>query len=233
MSLTQLRKELRSLSQTKKIPDYQRFFKTGPGEYAEGDQFLGARVPDQRRLARKYRHLTWTETVTLLKSIYHEERLLALFILIHKFDAGDVLVRGRVYRLYIHHTRYINNWDLVDASAHKIVGPYLQNQDRKILEKLARSENLWERRISIIATFPYIKQGDFGDSLKLAEILLQDPHDLIHKAVGWMLREIGNRDMKTERAFLERHAAAMPRTMLRYAIEKFPQPLRQKYLAIK
>ncbi|MBZ0167381.1 MAG: DNA alkylation repair protein [Candidatus Omnitrophica bacterium] len=233
MALTQLRKDLHSLRQTKKIPDYQRFFKTGPGEYAEGDLFLGVSVPDQRRLAKKYRHLPWTETVTLLKSHYHEERLLALFILIHKFEDGDVLDRGRIYRLYLHHTRYINNWDLVDSSAHKIVGTYLQDQDRKILEKLAHSDNLWERRISIIATFHFIKQGDFGDSLKLAEILLQDPHDLIHKAVGWMLREIGNRDIKTERAFLDRHAARMPRTMLRYAIEKFPQPLRQKYLAIK
>lgn len=233
MSLSQLRKELMDSRDPEKSANYQWFFKTGKGEYGEGDQFLGVTVPEQRRLAKKYRDLSWTDTVTLLKSVYHEERLLALFVLTHKFVNGDELTRGKIFRLYLNSTKYINNWDLVDASAHKIIGPYLQEKDRQILYQLARTGHLWERRISIIATFHFIKQGEYADALKLAEILLNDEHDLIHKAVGWMLREIGKKDLHIERAFLDKHAATMPRTMLRYAIEKFPEPIRKSYMTKK
>lgn len=233
MLLDALKKELRAVRQPDKAAVYQRFFKTGPGEYGEGDRFLGVTVPDQRRLAKKYRDLNWLDTIRLLKSVYHEERLTALFIMTHQFERGDVLTRGRVYRFYLNNTKYINNWDLVDATAYKICGPYLIDKDRAFLDNLARSRDLWKRRISIITTYHFIRHHQFDDTLRLARILLNDEHDLIHKAVGWMLREVGKRDRGLEEEFLDEHAAAMPRTMLRYAIEKFPPQRRKHYLGLK
>jgi len=208
----------------------QRFFKTGPGEYGEGDRFIGVRVPATRRIAREYRNLSLADTLTLLKSDIHEERLLALFVLTHKFQKGTPDEQEVVYGLYLDHTKYINNWDLVDTSAEHIVGAYLQSRSRKPLHALARSEILWERRISIMSTFHFIKNNDFDETLKIAEILVSDTNDLIHKAVGWMLREIGKRDRGKESVFLMKHYRNMPRTMLRYAIEKFPEGTRQQYL---
>ena len=207
----------------------QRFFKTGPGEYGEGDLFRGIRVPALRKLVREHESASFTTLSTLLKSKYHEDRMLALLILVRQFERGDALLRKQIYSLYLKNTRYINNWDLVDLSASNIVGAHLDS-DRSILLKLVKSSSLWERRIAVLATFYFIKRGDFEDTLRLAEMLLDDREDLMHKAVGWMLREIGNRDGAVERRFLDKHYKRMPRTMLRYAIEKFPEPERLSYL---
>jgi 3-methyladenine DNA glycosylase AlkD len=208
----------------------QRFFKTGKGEYGEGDSFLGIRVPATRKLAREYRGLPIEEAAKLLLSPLHEARLLALLILNDSFKRGDDRERERIYRLYLANTSRINNWDLVDSSAEHIVGPYLKERSRAVLRKLARSTMLWERRIAIMATFHFIKGREYDETLAIAEMLLDDREDLIHKAVGWMLREIGNRDIAVEEEFLARHYRRMPRTMLRYAIEKFPEERRLAYL---
>jgi 3-methyladenine DNA glycosylase AlkD len=208
----------------------QRFFKTGPGEYGEGDVFLGIRVPTLRKLIRDYQDLPLAEITELLCSRFHEARLLALLLLVHAYQRGDDHQREQIYTLYLQHTRFINNWDLVDTSAEPIVGRQLWQRSKQPLYALARSELLWERRIAIMATFHYIKQGEFNETLQIAQRLLCDPADLIHKAVGWMLREVGKRDQLTEEAFLRRHYKIMPRTMLRYAIERFPESLRQGYL---
>ena len=208
----------------------QRFFKTGPGEYGEGDRFRGIRVPVQRKVARQFHRLPFDETITLLHSPYHEDRLVALFILVDQFKRGDHATRTRIYDVYLGNTHRVNNWDLVDSSAHLIVGPHLERGDRSILRRLAASPSLWERRIAMMATLHFIKQGEFDDALRIAEQLLYDPEDLIHKSVGWMLREIGNRDRDREEGFLMRHYRDMPRTMLRYAIEKFDEDRRQAYL---
>lgn len=207
----------------------QRFFKTGPGEYGEGDVFRGIRVPALRKLVRAHGSASLTTLSTLLKSKYHEDRMLALLILVRQYERGDVPLRQRIFDLYLKNTRYINNWDLVDLSASSIVGAHL-DEDRSLLPKLAKSSSLWERRIGVLASFYFIKKGEFNDTMKLAEMLLDDREDLMHKAVGWMLREIGNRDPAAERRFLDRHYKRMPRTMLRYAIEKFPEPERLSYL---
>lgn len=207
-----------------------RFFKTGPGEYGEGDRFLGVRVPVLRKLARRYRSLPEGEVLELLVSVCHEERLLALLIMVEQYRRADVQGRKRLYQQYLDHTASVNNWDLVDSSAEHIVGAWLAARSRRPLFRFAQSTNLWERRIAIMATFHFIKQRDFATTLELAAILLTDPEDLIHKAVGWMLREVGNRDRAVEEVFLRQHYRDMPRTMLRYAIEKFPEPLRQQYL---
>lgn len=230
MSLKQIRSKLKECIQPEKAQFYPRFFKTGPGEYGEGDIFLGVTVPDLRRLAKKYKDLSIDDSLTLLRSQYHEERLLSLFILIHKFEKGTETEKNQLYKLYLDNTAHINNWDLVDASAYKICGPYLYKKNRKVLYQLVKSDDLWERRISIMTTYYFIKNHDYDDTLALAEILLQDDHDLIHKAVGWMLRELGKRDIDLECAFLDKHTAQMPRTMLRYAIEKFPEKMRKEYL---
>jgi len=207
------------------------FFKTGLGQYAEGDRFWGVTVPQVRALAREHAGLSLAATARVLRSPMHEERLLALLILIRKFEEGDAGEREKIYKLYLANTRYINNWDLVDLSAPQIVGGFLLDKPTDTLRKLARSSSLWERRIAIIATFAFIKQGDSRQALAIAAILLTDKHDLIHKAVGWMLREVGKRcSQAEEEAFLRKHYNRMPRTMLRYAIERFPEPLRQKYL---
>lgn len=209
---------------------YRDFSKPGAGEYGAGDRFRGVRVPELRRLARKHRDLSFTETETLLRSPFHEDRLLALFLLVRLYEKGDAELRGKVYEMYLANTRCINNWDLVDASAPQIVGVFLADRDRRALDSLARSSVLWERRIAMMGTFYIIKRGEFSDALRIAEKLLEDKEDLVHKAVGWMLREIGKRSLETERNFLNDHYRRMPRTTLRYAIEKFPEAERRKYL---
>ncbi|MBT3228005.1 MAG: DNA alkylation repair protein [Candidatus Marinimicrobia bacterium] len=222
--------ELIDMGDPERAQHSQRFFKTGKGEYGEGDVFLGIKVPHQRALAKRYKQATRSDTLDLLHSSYHEARLSALFLLVNLYNLADATGKTQIYKDYLDNIEYINNWDLVDSSALQIVGHYLFDKDRYPLEVLARSEDLWERRVAIIATYYFIRQYDFQDTLKLAEILLNDKEDLIHKAVGWMLREAGNRSRPTEEAFLQKHYQAMPRTMLRYAIEKFPEERRQAYL---
>lgn len=227
---TDVRDALRKIADPETAEHSQRFFKTGPGEYAEGDQFLGIRVPNIRKKARKFKDLSLNETEKLLQSEYHEERLCALIILVEKSKKTTPAELQKLFELYLNNTTHINNWDLVDTSAEHIVGAYLTDKDRQVLYRLAQSDSLWERRIAIMSTFHFIKNNEFEDTLALAEKLLGDEHDLIHKAVGWMLREVGNRSRPTEEAFLEKHLHHMPRTMLRYAIEKFPEEKRQYYL---
>ena len=209
----------------------QRFFKTGKGEYGEGDRFLGIRVPILRQFARKYGKIPLADALALLASPFHEARLLALLILVGKYAETGTSADGRkIYRAYLDHTGYINNWDLVDCSAAHIVGAHLFRRNRKPIYRLAGSKNLWERRISILSTFFFIKRNEFSDALAVAESLLKDPEDLIHKAAGWMLREVGKKRPAVEKGFLAKHYRRMPRTMLRYAIEKFPEAERQAYL---
>lgn len=232
MSLAQLKKELKSMADAPLGKKYARFFKTGKGEYGAGDIFIGLRVPVLHRTAKKYLSLNLNQVEKLLQSKIHEFRLTALLILTYKFPKADKSEKKQIYSLYLKNTQYINNWDLVDLSAPKIVGAYLldKTEKRKILYKLAQSKNLWKQRISVLSTFTFIKKLDFKDALKISKILLHHPHDLIHKAVGWMLREIGKKDQKTEEKFLKAHYQTMPRTMLRYAIEKFSEKKRQFYL---
>lgn len=206
-----------------------RFFKTGPGQYGEGDIFLGVRVPAVRKIAKEFRDLPTDEVVTLLHSEIHEVRLLALVILVGQFER-KVSLRRQIYHLYLKNTRHINNWDLVDVSAPQIVGGWLVDKSRKPLDRMARSSELWRRRIAILATFWFIRQGDFADTLQIAAMLLEDCEDLIHKAAGWMLREVGKRDLPALESFLDVHCRAMPRTMLRYAIERLPEKKRQAYM---
>lgn len=281
--LKQLRMELKKIADSKKAQVLQRFFKTGKGEYGEEDIFLGITVPISRKIANKYRDLDFAGIKELIHSRIHEERLIALLILVHNFNRGNKNIRERIYKFYLGNTKYINNWDLVDLSADKIVGEYLLN-DKKLfvrqprisddarqisnlplsnsaslskirhpseqkpnfnssesglphmsnaLLNLAKSESIWERRIAVLATFQFIKNNQFDNSLEIAKMLLGDKHDLVHKAVGWMLREMGKRDLEIEIEFLNKHSQEMPRTMLRYAIEKFPQKLRISYLKKK
>jgi 3-methyladenine DNA glycosylase AlkD len=230
-NLATLREELYGLADPADAVFLQRFFKTGPGEYGAGDKFLGLRVPALRRLARDYRQLRDEHAIEMLTSSWHEERLLALMLLIDGYGRGDSTRRDRIHDAYLAHTRYINNWDLVDASAASIVGQHLEARAIALLERLARSDDVWERRIAIISTLHFIRQNEFGPTLKIATLLLRDSHDLIHKAVGWMLREVGKRDRRAEDAFLKKHYRVMPRTMLRYAIERHPEKARKQYLA--
>ena len=209
----------------------RRFFKTGPGDYGAGDRFLGVSVPQLRQLARQYQDLALGQVSRLLSSPWHEERLLATLMLVRQYRRGTWHQREAIYRLYLRRRVRINNWDLVDSSAEHIVGAHLRKGDRSILRRLANSRRVWDRRIAIIATFHYIKRGEFAETVRLARLLLADPHDLIHKAVGWMLREAGKRDRTVTERFLRRHGKRMPRTMLRYAIELFPSRLRRRYLA--
>ncbi|MBD3251663.1 DNA alkylation repair protein [Candidatus Uhrbacteria bacterium] len=232
MSLSKLKAMLRSYATKERATANAWFFKTGKGQYGEGDRFLGVTVPNIRKTVRAFPTLPLKEVIALLKSPWHEERLTALFILIHQFQKGDPATQKKIYNLYLKSTKWINNWDLVDLSAHKIVGAYLIDKPRKTLYELASSPNLWQRRIAILATFWYIKDGDVKDAIKIAQLLLNDKEDLIHKAVGWMLREVGKKDLPTLESFLKKHAPKMPRTMLRYAIEKFPETKRQRYLKI-
>lgn len=226
----EIQNRLKKIGNDEKAKVLQRFFKTGPGEYGEGDIFIGVKVPELRKLAREYQSITEQDVEQLLQSLIHEERLLALLILVRQYAQGDEASKRRIYELYLNNIQYVNNWDLVDASAEHIVGAFLMDKDKEPLYRLAKSENLWERRISVMATFHFIKQGHFSVTLDLVERLLSDKEDLIHKAAGWMLREIGKRAMSVEEDFLGAHYQKMPRTMLRYAIERFPECRRQKYL---
>jgi len=229
-TVSKLRKELKIKASSQKAKILQQFFKTSKGEYAEGDIFLGVVVPEIRKVAKKYSSLKLEDVAQLLHSKIHEERLAALLIMVGKFQAGKE--KGKIYNLYLKNTKHVNNWDLVDLSADKIVGDYLFNKPKVILYKLAKSKNIWERRIAIMATFNFIKNNKFEETFKVAKVLLGDKHDLIHKAVGWMLREIGKRDRKAEEKFLKKYCRKMPRTMLRYAIEKFPERKRRKWLLV-
>ncbi|MBN1568322.1 MAG: DNA alkylation repair protein [Acidobacteria bacterium] len=226
-----IRAELRALADPAKAVVLARFFKTGRGEYAEGDRFHGIVVPKVRTVVKAHRDAPLEEVRKLMRSGFHEERLAALLILVDQYQRGDDAQRKVIYDLYLACTAFINNWDLVDLTAPRIVGHYLIGKDTSILTRLARSDSLWERRIAALATFQFICRGDSRDALRIAELLLHDPHDLIHKAVGWMLREVGKRcSMESECRFLDKHACRMPRTMLRYAIERFPEKLRQHYM---
>jgi len=229
--LKQLRDEVKALSDPEKGKFLARFFKTGKGEYGYGDIFAGLTVPQSRKVAIHYKELPLTDITILLQSIVHEERLIALLLLVHNFITGDEEKRKEIFDFYLAHTQYINNWDLVDLSADKIVGEYLKNHDRSVLTKLARSNILWERRIAMIATFAFIKNGQYTDTFTIADILLHDKHDLIQKAVGWMLREVGKRIAeKVEEDFLKPRYKTMPRTTLRYAIERLSRERREQYL---
>ncbi len=221
-----LQKE-KNLKQAKLL---QGFFKTGKGEYGEEDVFLGIKVPVTRSIAKKYIGLNIKGIEMLLKSKVHEYRLAGLLILVEKFKVADEKTKGNIFNFYLKNSKSVNNWDLVDLTSHKIVGEFLKDKNRDTLYNLAESKNLWERRISIISCFAYIKDEDFKDALRISEILLNDEHDLIHKAVGWMLREVGKRDRDELEKFLKKHYKEMPRTMLRYSIERFPEEKRKKYL---
>jgi 3-methyladenine DNA glycosylase AlkD len=223
-----VRKELQQLKDQEKAKVLQGFFKTGPGQYGEGDVFLGVTVPQSRQVAKKFREIPLNEIKLLLESKIHEERLVALLILVHRHASGD---KAEIARFYLDNFHSVNNWDLVDLTAPSILGPFLaESADRSPLRKLARSENVWERRAAIVSTLYFIRRNDFGDTLQVAEMLLQDKHDLIHKAAGWMLREVGKRNQAILEAFLERYHQTMPRTMLRYAIERLSDRKRQHYL---
>jgi 3-methyladenine DNA glycosylase AlkD len=218
-----------------------RFFKTGPGQYGAGDRFLGITVPALRILAAEFELADLKTVASLLRSPWHEARALAILILVRQYQRADEGGRAAIHRLYLANTRFINNWDLVDVSAALIVGAHLDDprqgsgkgRSRALLRKLGRSADLWERRIAIVATHHFIRRGRFDETLGIAKLLLGDREDLIHKATGWMLREVGKRDRAVLESFLEIHAPRMPRTALRYAIERFPEPLRRKYLRTK
>lgn len=226
----QIRQLLRASARPEHAEVLKRFFKTGPGEYGEGDQFLGLRVPAIRRVVRESDGLALSGVLSLLRSKYHEERLLALLILVRRFERGAAAERARLFDTYLAHREFINNWDFVDGSAPQILGGWLLDRPRDLLYELAASANVWERRMAVLATFTFIRQGQFEDLLRLVEGLLSDRHDLIHKACGWMLREAGKRDRRVLTNFLERHAARMPRTLLRYAIEKLPPRARSRWM---
>ena len=230
MTANEIGKRLQKMGDKEDARFLQRFFKTGAGQYGEGDIFLGIRVPAVRKLAKEYENLPLKEILSLLKSPYHEVRLLALILFVNAFASGDETIRKKIYDLYMANIRYINNWDLVDISAPNIVGAYLLTKSRKPIYQLAKSKILWERRIATLATFYFIKNNQFEDSIKIAGILLRDKEDLIHKAVGWMLREIGKRNIDCAELFLQKHCTVMPRTMLRYAIERYTPAKRIRYM---
>ena len=229
-NLVQLKKELNQSADKKQAIILQRFFKTGPGQYGAGDIFLGIKVLVLRQAAKKQPNLSFKDLQSLLNSEIHEQRLTALFILIGQYQKANQANRKKIFNFYLKNTKNINNWDLVDLSAPNIVGDFLLAKPRGILYRLAKSKNLWEKRIAILATYTFIKNNQYGDTLKIAKILLNDDHDLIHKAVGWMLREVGKRNQKTEEIFLQKYYRQMPRTMLRYAIERFTPAQRKAYL---
>ena len=232
MTAENVKKELKKSSDKGKVAVYQRFFKTGPGKYGEGDRFIGVTVPKQRIIAKKYQMLPLYGIAILLASPVHEHRLTGLLILTYRFPRASEVERQVIFDFYLSQTERINNWDLVDVTAPNIVGEYLIDQDPLILKQLAISDSLWERRIAILSTFAFIRRGRHKECFELAKILMNDQHDFMHKAVGWMLREVGKRcDEELLRDFLDQYAARMPRTMLRYAIERLPEPLRKHYLA--
>lgn len=231
IELVALRRDIHSLADSKRAKALARFFKTGPGEYGEGDVFLGITAPQCREVVKKYKNLVFSDIETLLRSKYHEERMIGLLILVSQFPRADEAGKKRIFDFYLAHTKSINNWDLVDVTTPRIVGAHLLSKNWSLLKKLATSTNLWERRIAIMATLPFIIEGDAKPTLTISAMLVHDKHDLIHKAVGWMLREVGKRvSREKEEKFLKKYYVGMPRTMLRYAIEQFPKPLRKEYL---
>ena len=225
-----IKRDLMKCASPEKAKILSRFFKTGKGEYGEGDVFLGITVPEQRKVAKRYPYLSLRELRNLLSSRIHEHRLVSLLILVEKYRGSDETGRKEIFDFYLDNKRYINNWDLVDLSAPNIPGDYLLDKDTSPLRRLAESENIWDRRIAIMSTFAFIRKSRFGDTFRIARMLLSDDHDLIHKAVGWMLREVGKRDRRAEEAFLKKHFRRMPRTMLRYAIERFEEKKRRSFL---
>lgn len=229
MSVVDLKRTVRKQSNPEKGKFLQRFFKTGKGEYAEGDIFAGITVPVSRKISRQFKNLSLNDLSKVIKSKIHEERLIALFILVGRMQKANEKEREKIYKFYLKNLKYINNWDLVDLSADKIIGEYLFDKKRELLFKLVKG-NLWERRIAVLSSFNFIKKNDYSTTLKICKLLLTDKEDLIHKATGWMLREIGKRDLKTEEDFLKLYYKKMPRTMLRYAVEKFPERKRKSYL---
>ena len=231
MNLREFRKRIKAESNKQQAKTLQWFFKTGVGEYGEGDVFVGIKMPVQRKIAKEFKNLNFDDIRELIDSKIHEERMIGLLILLGKYEQGDE--KEKVFRFFIRNRKGINNWDLVDISAPKIVGEHLLERDKKLLYEFAHSKNLWERRIAILSTFTFIRAGKFGTTFKISDILLDDDHDLIHKAVGWMLREIGKKNLNAEEKFLKPRYKKMPRTMLRYAIEKFPEVKRKKYLLSK
>ncbi|MEA1929789.1 MAG: DNA alkylation repair protein [Patescibacteria group bacterium] len=226
-------KELEKLSTPERAKASAWYFKTGKGQYGYGDIFWGITVPNERKVAKRHKDLPFAEIKKLLRHKVHECRFTGLLILVTQYKAGDKAEQKRIAKFYLTHRQQVNNWDLVDSSAPYILGPHLLDKDRSMLYRLVRSKNLWDRRIAVISTFAFIRDGDYEDSLKLAKLLLEDKHDLIHKAVGWTLREVGKKSLEAEEGFLKKHASIMPRTMLRYAIEKFPEKKRKSYLAKK
>jgi len=230
MTITQLKKDLKSLANPKKAGTHQRFFKTGKGEYGEGDIFIGLSMPNLRNICKKYTDLSIKDLEELLQSKIHEHRMSALIILNKKFEKADIKDKEKIYKIYMRNYNYINNWDLVDISAPNIPGNWLLDKDKRILYNFAKSKHLWKKRIAILSTLTFIKNNNFIDTLKISRILLHDKHDLTHKAVGWMLRELGKKDQTVEERFLKKYYKIMPRTMLRYAIERFEEDKRQKYL---
>ena len=233
MNLTKFRKRIKEESNKQQAKSLKWFFKTGVGEYGEGDVFAGIKMPVQRKIAKEFENLDYDNIKELVGSKIHEERMIGFLILQGKYEKGNEKEKEKVFKFYIRNRKGINNWDLVDISAPKIVGEHLLNQDKKLLYQFAHSKNLWERRIAILSTFTFIRAEKFEPTFKISDILLDDDHDLIHKAVGWMLREIGKRDLNAEEKFLKPRYKKMPRTMLRYAIEKFPEVKRKKYLSSK
>ncbi len=225
--LSQLKQDLNNLADKEKAVILSKYFKTGKGQYGEGDSFLGITVPDQRKIAKKYLSLVLEDLENLLQSNIHEHRLTALLILVEKFKKNH---EKNIVDFYLKNIKFVNNWDLVDLSAPNILGKYLFDKNKDILYKLAKSNSLWERRISIISTYTFIKNNNFQDTLEISKILLNDSHDLIHKALGWMLREVGKKDLNLELEFLNKYKKEMPRTALRYAIEKFDEEKRKFYL---
>lgn len=229
--LTEIEREIKKLADPKQAENLKRFFKTGPGQYGEGDRFVGIKVPQLRLLSKKYKELPLDNLKKLIRDPIHEKRMLALFIIVGQLKKADEKLRRKLYDLYLANTKHINNWDLVDLTAPQVIGENYQHYEPGLLFKLAKSKLLWERRIAMLACFYHIKNKEPKPALEIAELLRNDDHDLMHKAVGWMLREIGKRcDQKTEEGFLKKYYTGMPRTMLRYAIERFPEKLRQGYL---
>lgn len=228
--LKNIREDLEKMSDKEYAARLQKYFKAGKGEYGQGDKFLGIRVPILRKLTKKYSNLSTSQVFEIIKSPFHEERLFSVFVLVGLFKKANDEDRKKIYSQYLKNTRFINNWDLVDASAGRIVGAYLFTRDKKKIYALAKSKNLWKRRIAIMSTSYFIANNEFTDTMKIAEMLLNDKEDLIHKAVGWLLREVGKKDLELEESFLKKHYANMPRTMLRSAIEKFPIEKRKSYL---
>lgn len=230
MGLAKLKKELKLKADEKKAEILKRFFKTAKGEYGEGDKFLGIKIPELRKIAKRYLNLSLKETEILLHNKFHEARLTALIILTYKFPKASKQEKKEIFNLYLKNASYVNNWDLVDLSAPKILGEFLLDKKRSLLYKLAKSKNLWQRRMALLACFAFIKKNDFYDALEIIKLLLKDKHDLIHKAAGWMLREIGKKDKKTLINFLNCYSEIMPRTMLRYSLEKLEEKKRKYYL---